>query len=171
MRISRSSTRVSTISSPSTTDIPTALPLKGILLSAIKGITPVLNVSSVPQSIEWFEQFGWVRGFTWNEGGEIADKALRNEQGEAEFGSVCADNATIFLCNDCQGQRANDCSGEGMWMAWWIESKSSLDALHARAVDLGCEITHPPTDEPWGVREFHLKHPDGHIFRCSCGID
>jgi len=23
----------------------------------------------------------------------------------------------------------------------------------------------PPTDEPWGVREFHLRHPDGHTFR------
>jgi len=26
-------------------------------------------------------------------------------------------------------------------------------------------VSMPPTDEPWGVREFHLRHPDGHIFR------
>ena len=25
----------------------------------------------------------------------------------------------------------------------------------------------PPTDEPWGVREFHLRHADGHTFRIS----
>jgi hypothetical protein len=21
----------------------------------------------------------------------------------------------------------------------------------------------------WGVREMHLRHPDGHVFRISCG--
>jgi hypothetical protein len=25
----------------------------------------------------------------------------------------------------------------------------------------------PPTDEPWGVREMHVVHPDGHTFRIS----
>ena len=29
----------------------------------------------------------------------------------------------------------------------------------------------PPTDEPWGVREFHLRHPDGHTFRIGAGMD
>ena len=27
----------------------------------------------------------------------------------------------------------------------------------------------PPTDEPWGVREMHVRHPDGHVFRISKG--
>jgi hypothetical protein len=30
-------------------------------------------------------------------------------------------------------------------------------------------VTHPPTNEVWGVREFHLRHPDGHTFRVSAG--
>ena len=29
------------------------------------------------------------------------------------------------------------------------------------------EITHPPTKEPWGVCEMHVRHPDGHVFRIS----
>jgi hypothetical protein len=29
----------------------------------------------------------------------------------------------------------------------------------------GLEITYPPTNEPWGVREMHGRHPDGHVFR------
>lgn len=28
----------------------------------------------------------------------------------------------------------------------------------------------PPTDEPWGVREMHVRHPDGHVFRISRGM-
>jgi uncharacterized glyoxalase superfamily protein PhnB len=35
------------------------------------------------------------------------------------------------------------------------------------AVAEGLEITFPPTDEPWGVREMHVRHPDGHVFRIS----
>jgi hypothetical protein len=38
-----------------------------------------------------------------------------------------------------------------------------------RARELGYEVSMPPTDEPWGVREFHLRHPDGHTFRVGCG--
>lgn len=63
---------------------------------AIKGITPVLNVSDVPRSLAWFESLGWKRGFTWNDGGII---------------------------------------------------------------------------EGAGVREFHLRHPGGHMFRVSAGLE
>ena len=31
-------------------------------------------------------------------------------------------------------------------------------------------VTYPPTNEPWGVREFHLRHPDGHMFRVRAGL-
>jgi hypothetical protein len=24
---------------------------------------------------------------------------------------------------------------------------------------------------PWGVREMHVRHPDGHVFRISKGIE
>jgi len=30
-------------------------------------------------------------------------------------------------------------------------------------------VTMPPTDKPWGMREFHLRHPDGHVFRVGAG--
>jgi len=29
------------------------------------------------------------------------------------------------------------------------------------------EVLQPPRDEPWGVREMHVRHPDGHVFRIS----
>ena len=33
------------------------------------------------------------------------------------------------------------------------------------------EVTWPPTDMPWNVREMHVRHPDGHVFRISRGIE
>ena len=39
-----------------------------------------------------------------------------------------------------------------------------VDAFHRRAVAAGAEISKPPTNEPWGMREFGLHSPDGHRF-------
>lgn len=38
-----------------------------------------------------------------------------------------------------------------------------VDRLHAQALDLGYEIVHPLTDEPWGVRRFFVRDPDGRV--------
>ena len=38
-----------------------------------------------------------------------------------------------------------------------------VDACHDAAVRTGAEIVHPLTDEPWGVRRFFVRDPDGHV--------
>ena len=38
-----------------------------------------------------------------------------------------------------------------------------VDACHAAAVRIGAQIVHPLTDEPWGVRRFFVRDPDGHV--------
>ena len=38
-----------------------------------------------------------------------------------------------------------------------------VDAAHATARRLGCEIVHPLTDEPWGVRRFFVREPGGKV--------
>ncbi|MDO8185378.1 VOC family protein [Conexibacter sp. JD483] len=38
-----------------------------------------------------------------------------------------------------------------------------VDAAHAAAVARGCEIVHPLTDEPWGVRRFFVRDPSGRV--------
>lgn len=38
-----------------------------------------------------------------------------------------------------------------------------VDAAYAAAVHAGAEIVHPLTDEPWGVRRFFVRDPDGHV--------
>jgi len=40
---------------------------------------------------------------------------------------------------------------------------NDVDAAHAAAVREGAEIVHPLTDEPWGVRRFFVRDPDGHV--------
>ncbi len=37
-----------------------------------------------------------------------------------------------------------------------------VDAAHARASAAGCEPTEP-VDHPWGLRDFVVRDPDGHL--------
>lgn len=38
-----------------------------------------------------------------------------------------------------------------------------VDAAYAEAQRRGYEIVHPLTDEPWGVRRFLVRDPDGNV--------
>ena len=133
----------------------------------VHSVTPILNVSSVPQSLAWFEALGWERTFSWNDGGMIDDAADEDEAGPADFAGLCSGEAGIFLCRDGQGPRPASPGEDGVWMSWWVGSRAALDDLHATAVAAGLDVPMAPTDEPWGAREFHLRHPDGHRFRVS----
>ena len=126
-----------------------------------KRITPILNVSNIKESFSWFEKFGWQKGWDWGE--------------PPTFGGVCSGGCEIFLCQDGQGGRGrgdstntfgedNENTDKGVWMSIWVDD---VDAVHQSCVKQGLEITWPPTDMPWNVREMHVRHPDGHVFRVS----
>jgi predicted enzyme related to lactoylglutathione lyase len=36
-----------------------------------------------------------------------------------------------------------------------------VDAVHARAVERGCDVFYPLRDEEWGVRRFMVRDPNG----------
>ena len=38
-----------------------------------------------------------------------------------------------------------------------------VDAAYAAAERLGCQIVHPLTDEPWCVRRFFVRDPNGKV--------
>ena len=38
---------------------------------------------------------------------------------------------------------------------------TDVDAVHAKALELGLEIAYPLRDEEWGVRRFMLRDPSG----------
>jgi predicted enzyme related to lactoylglutathione lyase len=41
---------------------------------------------------------------------------------------------------------------------------ADVEAAYEEAQQLGYEIVHPLTTEPWGVRRFFVRAPDGNIF-------
>jgi catechol 2,3-dioxygenase-like lactoylglutathione lyase family enzyme len=152
-------------------DPPAAVEPASIRTSApeaiVERVVPILNVSDIRESFAWFEKLGWRKGFVWNP--DAADTG-------PGFGSVESAECEIFLCRDGQGSRGrgantqtfgpegDETADKGAWMSIWV---NDLDAIYERCVAEQLDITHPPTDEPWGVREFHVRHPDGHVFRIS----
>ena len=41
---------------------------------------------------------------------------------------------------------------------------ADVEAAYEEAQELGYEIVHPLTTEPWGVRRFFVRAPDGNVF-------
>lgn len=131
-----------------------------------KGLTPILNVSDLAASFAWFERLGWQKRWEWGE--------------PPGFGAVGSGACEIFLCHDGQGGRGRspvqatfgpggtDAGDKGVWMSVWVDD---VDEVHRRCLEQGIEVAFPPTDMPWQVREMHVRHPDGHVFRISRGID
>ena len=129
-------------------------------------LVPILNVSNIQESFAWFEKLGWKKGWDWGE--------------PPTFGGVCAGACEIFLCENGQGGRGkgdiamtfgtdgDQASDKGVWMSIWIDD---VDRAFQHCNAQNIEITWPPTDMPWGVREMHVRHPDGHVFRLSQGIE
>jgi catechol 2,3-dioxygenase-like lactoylglutathione lyase family enzyme len=129
-----------------------------------KGLTPILNVSDIQQSFAWFEKLGWKKSWDWGS--------------PPTFGCVSSGECEIFLCENCQGGRGKsaltttkepaEAADKGVWMCIMVDD---VDAVHRHCLEQGLEVTWPPTDAPWGIREMHVRHPDGHVFRISQGLE
>lgn len=129
-------------------------------------LTPILNVSDMSQSFEWFEKLGWKKLWEWGT--------------PVSFGCVGAGNCEIFLCHNAQGGRGrsevaatfgpsgSETGDKGVWMSVWVDD---VDATHQRCLEQRLEVAWPPTNMPWNVREMHVRHPDGHVFRISRAVD
>lgn len=127
-----------------------------------KGLTPILNVSDIQRSFDWFEKLGWEKGWDWGD--------------PPTFGGVCSGECEIFLCLDGQGGRGKggnsstfgeeggESGDKGVWMSIWVDD---VDKVRRHCAGEGIEIVLEPADMPWNVREMHIRHPDGHVFRVS----
>ena len=125
-------------------------------------VMPILNVTDLEQSFAWFEKLGWSKAWEWGD--------------PPNFGGVESGPCEIFLCRGQQGGRGrsdvamtfgpdgDQGADKGVWLSIWV---ADVDEVHRRCMAEGLEVTWPPTDMPWNVREMHIRHPDGHVFRIT----
>jgi catechol 2,3-dioxygenase-like lactoylglutathione lyase family enzyme len=76
------------------------------------------------------------------------------------FGCVRLGKAEIFFSQGGQG-------APGMWLCVFLDD---VDSYYERIKALGAEVIHGPRDEPWGMREMHVRDPNDHVIRFGHGI-
>jgi catechol 2,3-dioxygenase-like lactoylglutathione lyase family enzyme len=130
----------------------------------LEKLVPILNVSDIQESFAWFEKLGWTKGWEWGV--------------PPDFGGVENGECEIFLCQNGQGSRGGslprhvgDDDTGGVWLSWFLESPAEVDKTYELARAQGVTVTRPPRNYPWGMRECHIVHPDGHTFRVGAGLE
>ena len=112
----------------------------------VVGAHPVLAVHDLERSSAWYRD------------------VLGCELREAEPGNwtFCRSGLVDFMLGRCPDALPASELGDHSYVAYL--RVDDVDAFHDRAVEAGAEILKPPTNEPWGMREFGIRSPDGHRF-------
>lgn len=107
---------------------------------------PVLAVNDLDRSAAWYRD------------------VLGCDTREADPGNwiFCRSGSIEFMLGRCDDAPPASTIGDHSYIAYL--RVDDVDAFHRRAADGGAEIMKPPTDEPWGMREFAVRSPDGHRF-------
>jgi len=74
------------------------------------------------------------------------------------------DNFRVML-GECRDEKPAGELGNHSYFAYW--NIDDVDQFYREIVAKGALVTSPPSNKPWGLREFGLRTPDGH--RITCG--
>jgi predicted enzyme related to lactoylglutathione lyase len=115
---------------------------------ALTGISPVLLVSDLDRSVEYFRDR---LGFSCEVYGDPPN-----------FAAATRDNATILLALTDQPERIvpHWHIVKNMWNAYI--RVDAVDAVYAEVQERGAPIDYTIYDAPHGFREFGVQDPDGH---------
>lgn len=118
----------------------------------IMGSDPVLAVHDLDRSSEWYRD------------------VLGCEIDEVDPGNwtFCRGGQVMFMLGRCPDVPPASELGDHSYVAYL--RVDDVDAFHRRAVAAGAEVMKAPQDEPWGMREFGLRSPDGHRFMIGQSI-
>jgi len=110
-------------------------------------LTPILYVRDFAEAISYYTE-------------KLLFEKLWNWGDPPGFGAVRLGKIEIFFCQGGQGQ-------PGMWLSIFVDD---VDDYCDRIKELGAEVIFGPEDEPWGVREIHVRDPNQHVIRFGHGI-
>lgn len=121
------------------------------------GVQPVLPVSDVLRAARWFSDvLGFELDFVAGEPpsyARVKHVPPSRDQGEAVY----------LRLWQCGPRKAEAWCGEIV-----IHVGQDVDGLHAAYRQRGVTVLESPTSQPWGLREFAIREPDGHVLR-FCG--
>jgi hypothetical protein len=127
-------------------------------LHQFHGVQPVLPVADVTRAARYFRD---VLGFEIDFiAGEPPSYARVKKGAERRHGDPVY--LRLWQCGAAPG------SGQPWKGEIVIHVGHDVDGLHAAYLKRGVNIVEPLASQPWGLREFALREPDGHVLR-FCG--
>ena len=123
------------------------------------GVQPVLPVADAARAARYFcEVLGFELDFIAGEPPSSARVRIgAGHRGEPGWG-----DPVYLRLWQCHLRDARPWRGEIV-----IHVGHDLDGLHAAYVRRGVVVVEPPQSHPWGLREFAVREPDGHVLRFS----
>jgi catechol 2,3-dioxygenase-like lactoylglutathione lyase family enzyme len=106
---------------------------------------PIFAVRDVPATLKYYcDVLGFSGAWTWDD--------------PPTFGGACWGSIGVMFCR----QPEIAAHVRGHMHSFFVEG---IDALHERHRAAGAEIVIPLQDEPWGLREYTVRDPDGYHLR------
>jgi len=84
---------------------------------------------------------------------------------DAEGWSFLTRDAFHVMLGECANERPASELGDHSYFAYW--NVEGVDDFYQELLAKGALLSSPPTNKPWGLREFTLRTLDGH--RITCG--
>ncbi|MET0543139.1 MAG: VOC family protein [Variovorax sp.] len=142
------------------------------------GIQPVLPVADVTRAARYFRDvLGFELDFIAGEPPSYArvrhvprafDADVRGARHAPGRQAIVPDghsqgDAVYIRLWQCNARETRQWRGEIV-----IHVGQDIDGLHAAYLKRGVDVIEPPVSQPWGLREFAIREPDGHVLR-FCG--
>ena len=119
-------------------------------------VSPALTVNDLNRSLAWYRDvLGFKTDERWEQDGKLMGVSLK------------AGGVTLMIAQDDWKKGRDRKKGEGFRL--YYETKQNVDALAKKIEARGGKLDSPPTDQPWGTRDFALTDPDG--FKITIGAD
>lgn len=117
-------------------------------------IYPTFRYRNAVRMIDWLEKaFGFTVRVSYTEGGKVGHAELAFGSSMIMLGSVQDDHYGGII-----GEPGTQ-GGKGVYVA-----VDDCDVLYERAKAAGAKILEPPTDRPYGSREFLCADPEGNVW-------
>lgn len=89
---------------------------------------------------------------------------FQHDFGDSSGGwSFLSRDAFKLRLGECPGEKPASELGDHSYVAYLLVAE--LDQLYREVSDRGAQVISPPASEPWGMREFSVRTPDGHRIR------
>jgi len=119
-------------------------------------VSPAFTVNDLTRSLAWYRDvLGFKTDERWEQDGKLMGVSLK------------AGGVTLMIAQDDWKKGRDRKKGEGFRL--YCATNQNVDALAKKIEARGGKLDSPPTDQPWGTRDFALTDPDG--FKITIGAD